>query len=53
MLHPELADELGRRGQQAIHERYSAEIMAQRTLELYRKVSGERRAESREPEIRL
>jgi glycosyltransferase involved in cell wall biosynthesis len=38
ILHPELAADLGRRGQQAVHERYNAHTMARRTLELYRRV---------------
>lgn len=38
LLNPSLSDELGRRGQAAIRERYTAERMAQRTLELYQRV---------------
>ncbi|HEX6964137.1 MAG TPA: glycosyltransferase family 4 protein [Lacipirellula sp.] len=33
---PERAKELGRRGRQAVHERYHARAMAERTLELYK-----------------
>jgi glycosyltransferase involved in cell wall biosynthesis len=36
ILDPALAEELGRSGRAAIHDRYHAEAMAQRTLELYR-----------------
>jgi glycosyltransferase involved in cell wall biosynthesis len=35
---PELAATCGRRGQQAVHQRYNAEVMARRTIELYREV---------------
>jgi glycosyltransferase involved in cell wall biosynthesis len=34
------AAELGRRGQEAIRQRYSAEVMAARTRELYRRLCG-------------
>jgi glycosyltransferase involved in cell wall biosynthesis len=36
ILEPSLADDLGRRGRAAIHDRYHAQAMAKRTLELYR-----------------
>jgi hypothetical protein len=38
LLNAPLADEIGRRGQAAIRERYTAELMAQRTLALYQRV---------------
>ena len=37
-LNPAEADELGRRGQEAIHDRYTAARMAERTLALYQKL---------------
>ncbi len=37
---PELAAECGRRAQHAVHQRYNAEVMARRTIELYREVCG-------------
>ena len=40
LLHnPALRDELGAAGRRAIHERFHAEAMARRTLELYRQLS--------------
>ena len=36
LLDPEQADMLGKSGQQAIHQRYRAAGMAQKTVELYR-----------------
>jgi glycosyltransferase involved in cell wall biosynthesis len=39
MNHPQQADEFGFKGQQAIRQEYHAELMAQRTLEIYRAVS--------------
>jgi glycosyltransferase involved in cell wall biosynthesis len=36
ILDPRHADDLGRRGRAAIHDRYRADVMAQRTVELYR-----------------
>jgi glycosyltransferase involved in cell wall biosynthesis len=38
LLQPALADELGRRGQAGVHDRYTAELMAQRTLDYYHRV---------------
>jgi len=35
---PDLAAECGRRAQQVVHQRYNTEVMARRTIELYRKV---------------
>ncbi len=36
ILDPALADDLGRRGREAIHDRYHADAMSERTLQLYR-----------------
>jgi glycosyltransferase involved in cell wall biosynthesis len=36
ILDPQLAEACGRRGQEAVHQRYTADAMAQRTIELYR-----------------
>jgi glycosyltransferase involved in cell wall biosynthesis len=41
----QLADELGRRGRQAVHQRYHARAMAERTLELYRSLAVAARPE--------
>jgi len=51
LLNPSLADELGRRGQAAIRDRYTAERMAQRTLDLYQRVLERTRpsAQAEEP----
>lgn len=38
ITNPLLAEQLGRAGQAAIHDRYSADLMAERTLSLYRRV---------------
>jgi glycosyltransferase involved in cell wall biosynthesis len=38
VLDPARADELGRRGQAAIHERYTDQRMAQRTVAMYERV---------------
>lgn len=38
--HPDQAAECGRRAQQAIYARYHADLMAQRTIELYNRVCG-------------
>ena len=35
ILEPDFAAECGRRAQQAVHERYNAEVMARRMIELY------------------
>jgi len=35
---PALAGEIGRRGRQAIHARYQASLMAERTLALYKQL---------------
>lgn len=40
ILDPSLGDELGRRGWEAIRDRYHAQAMAQRTLELYRSLTS-------------
>jgi glycosyltransferase involved in cell wall biosynthesis len=37
---PDFAAECGRRAQQIIHQRYTAEVMAQRTIRWYRNVCG-------------
>jgi len=37
---PAFAAECGRRAQQIVHQRYSAEMMAQRTIQWYRRVCG-------------
>jgi len=38
---PQRAAELGRKGQQAVRQRHRAELMAQRTIALYRSLLGE------------
>ncbi len=40
ILDPQLHAEHGRIGQNAVHQRYNADTMAQRTLDLYRQVCG-------------
>ncbi len=37
---PETARDCGHKAQQAVHSRYNADLMAQRTIELYRRVLG-------------
>jgi glycosyltransferase involved in cell wall biosynthesis len=40
ILDPAWAAESGRRAQQAVHQRYNAQVMARQTIELYREVCG-------------
>ena len=40
ILDPQLAAACGRRAQEAVHQRYTADVMAQRTVALYRKLIG-------------
>jgi glycosyltransferase involved in cell wall biosynthesis len=40
ILDPQLAAACGHRAQEAVHDRYTAEVMAKRTVELYREVIG-------------
>jgi glycosyltransferase involved in cell wall biosynthesis len=47
----DLATRIGQRGQAAIHQRYHAGAMAQRTMDLYRAVVAEHRGEAPPPAI--
>jgi glycosyltransferase involved in cell wall biosynthesis len=40
LLEPQLANELGMRGKAAIARQFTAEAMAEQTLDLYRRVSA-------------
>jgi glycosyltransferase involved in cell wall biosynthesis len=40
ILEPHFAAECGRRAQEAVHQRYTAELMARRTVEWYKSVAG-------------
>jgi glycosyltransferase involved in cell wall biosynthesis len=40
ILDPAFAAECGRRAQQAVHQRYNAQVMAQRMVELYEEIGG-------------
>jgi glycosyltransferase involved in cell wall biosynthesis len=47
ILNPDFADKCGRRAKQIVHERYNADVMARRMIELYKKL-GTKHASTRQ-----